>query len=315
MRRRGLVIAIAVVAILLGAPLAASAEDLEPFVERSAQADFTGQQVVSCDTPDGTRSVVIDLVQADGVTVARNAVGGDTRVRVAGGSFSVVTDDGISGTSASLSQPAPVGSYRVTRVENATMLGRQAQRLIVSDADGLTRATMTFDLETGALLAARIRNADGSVYCAVRMVEFDDQAPNVADDLPAEAQRRMETVGAPDDARLPEDLAGFSRLETYAWDRGGVLAYYSDGLFSFALLATDRAVVLDDSGARAVQVDGGEYVRWFGAGQAIYVWETADGGLAMYGDLPLDLQDQVLDALPEPARFGILARWWRNLFG
>ena len=64
-----------------------------------------------------------------------------------------------------------------------------------------------------------------------------------------------------------------------------------------------------------MQVDGGEYVRWFGAGQAIYVWETSEGGLAMYGDLPLDLQDQVLDALPEPARFGILARWWRNLFG
>lgn len=315
MSRRLPVVTLAVVAMLLGAPLAASADELEPFVERSANAEFTGQQVVSCDTPDGTRTVVIDLVQAGGVTVARNAVGGDTRVRVAGGSFSVVTDDGISGTSAPLTESAPTGRYRVTRVENATMLGRQAQRLTVSDADGLTRATMTVDLETGALLAARIRNADGSVYCAVRMVEFDEEAPATIEDLPAEAQRQMETVGAPDDARLPEGVAGFSRLETYSWDRGGVIAYYSDGLFSFALLATDRAVVLDDTAARAVQVDGGEYVRWFGAGQAIYVWETAEGGLAMYGDLPLDLQDEVLGALPEPARFGVLARWWRNLFG
>lgn len=59
----------------------------------------------------------------------------------------------------------------------------------------------------------------------------------------------------------------------------------------------------------------GIYARWFGAGQAMYVWESEQGGMALYGDLPADLQTAVLDELPAPHNVGMLGRLWRNLFG
>lgn len=316
MRRRSVTIVAAVTLSMALGPLAALAEPLEPFLQRSASAEFTGEQVVSCETPDGTRNVGIEIAQADGVTTARNTVGGAEEVRLAGGSFSVTGDDGMVGTSAALSQAVPAGAYTVSQVKNVRVIGRSAQRVTVVDADGAVRASMTFDLETGALLAARIRNADDSIYCDIRMVEFEAvDAPALASDATAGATSTLQAIDSPDDVRLPEDVAGFARLETYEWSRGGVIAYYSDGLFSFALLATDRSVVLEDAQAASVVVDGDEYVRWFGAGQVIYVWETAAGGVTMYGDLPLDLQEAVLDELPAPQRPGVLARWWRQIFG
>ena len=174
---------------------------------------------------------------------------------------------------------------------------------------------MTFDTATGALLAARIRNADETIYCDIRMVEFTAGAGTAEIPDAATSTSRLEPVDSPDDPRLPEDVAGFARLETYEWDKGGVVAYYTDGLFSFALIATDRPVVLDDSTAEAVEIDGDEYVRWFGAGQVIYVWETTNGGVTMYGDLPLDMQAGVLEGLPAPQQQGVLTRWWRSIFG
>lgn len=316
MKRRLIMVTAATAAIMVAAPLAAVAESLDPFLERSVSAEFSGQQVVSCETPSGQRTVAVEIAQVDGVTTARNAVGGEAEVQLAGGSFSVTNEDGIAGTSAALSTAIPTGMYSVSQVKNVQVVGRDAQRVTVVDRGAKVRASMTFDVETGALLSARIRNADQSIYCDVRMVEFnpvDGGTDHVK--LAAAATSTLDPVEAPDDPRIPETVAGFARLETYDWSRGGVIAYYSDGLFSFALLATDRPVVLDDAGAESVQLDGGEYVRWFGAGQVIYVWETRGGGVTMYGDLPLDLQSDVLDGLPDPQRQGVLSRWWRQLFG
>jgi hypothetical protein len=306
--------AVSIVALATSLPLAAWAEPLEPYLEHSASAQFTGEQVVACETPAGSKSVAIEITQADGVTTARNAVGGNDEVQLAGGTFSLASDEGVSGTSAALSAAIPTGMYSVSQVRNVQMLGRDAQRVTVVDGEGGVRAEMTFDDETGALLAARIRNADESIYCDIRMVEFGP-VTGTTPTRDTSSVTRLERVRVGDDARLPEEVAGFVRLETYEWDRGGVIAYYSDGLFSFALLATDRPLVLDDVMAESVEINGDDYVRWFGAGQVIYVWEAGDGGVTMYGDLPLDLQQAVLDELPAPHRQSVLTRWWRNLFG
>ncbi|MGF1668488.1 MAG: hypothetical protein ACFCVC_19680 [Acidimicrobiia bacterium] len=302
-------------AALMAVPGAAWAAPLEPYLDRAGEAEFSGQQVVTCETPTGSRTIAIGLNQIDGTTTARSAADGSTEVQMAGGTFSVVSDDGTVDTSAAVTEAIPEGLYTVSKVEMVTALGRPAQRVTIVDGAGLIRATVTFDAETGAMLVSRIRNADGSIYCDSRMVEFSESARQVSSRTEGSSQDNLESADLPDGLELPEQVAGFSRIETFTWERGGVVAYYSDGLFSFTLLATMRPVVLDSETADAVTIEGGEYVRWFGAGQSIYVWDTEAGGLAMYGDLPLDLQEAVLAELPDPARIGVLARWWRNLFG
>lgn len=309
-------VATALITLLVLLPATASAEPLEPYLERSGLAEFAGQQVITCETPAGTRASAVELSQIDGVTTARSAAGGSTQVEVAGGSFSVITDEGTVDTSAALSEVVPHGAYTVSRVERVDALGRSARRVTVVDEAGLSRASMTFDLETGALLVSRVRNADGSIYCDIRMVEFvESPLANATTVASAASQRTLAAIDPPPAVGFPESVAGFSRVETFEWDQGGVVAYYSDGLFSFTLLATMRPVVLEDASAVQVTIDGGDYVRWFGAGQSIHVWDTELGGLTMYGDLPLDLQEIVLEELPDPNRIGVVARWWRNLFG
>lgn len=290
----------------------ALAEPLEPYLERSAVATFAGEQVISCNTPDGSRAAAVELVHVDGITTVRPAAGGAGEVRVAKGSFAVMTGGGSVGTSAVTAASLPTGQYLVSLVEQVEALGRPAQRLTVVDAAGLDRASMAFDDATGALVEATILNDDGSTYCEIRMVDLLDTPTPPAVDAAASSLtlRAVEPASG-----LPEEVAGFSRVESFGWDRDGVVSYYSDGLFSFALLATPRPLVLDAATAAPVTLDGGDYVRWYGAGQSIHIWDSPVGGLAMYGDLPLDLQQRVLSELPRPEMIGILSRWWRNLFG
>jgi hypothetical protein len=312
--RRPVVVAVAC-ASLMAVPGGAWAAPLEPYLERASQAEFSGRQVVTCETPSGSRTIAIGLNQIDGTTTARSAADGSTEVQVAGGTFSVVSDEGTVDTSAAVTAAVPEGLYTVAKVESVTALGRSAQRVTIVDGAGVTRATVTFDTETGAMLVSRIRNVDGTIYCDIRMVEFSESAQPAPSRTANSSKDNLESADLPEGLELPEQVAGFSRVETFTWERGGVVAYYSDGLFSFTLLATMRPVVLDSDTADAVTIDGGDYVRWFGAGQSIYVWDSEGGGLAMYGDLPLDMQEAVLAELPDPTRIGVLARWWRNLFG
>jgi hypothetical protein len=62
-------------------------------------------------------------------------------------------------------------------------------------------------------------------------------------------------------------------------------------------------------------VGGAEYQRAFEPGRVVLVWESPVGGYALVGDLPLDLQAEVLMGLPLPASGGMLESWWDNLFG
>ena len=53
----------------------------------------------------------------------------------------------------------------------------------------------------------------------------------------------------------------------------------------------------------------------FTAGQVTYAWETREAGMALVGDLPPDLHEAVLAAMPHPEDPGLFRRWWRALFG
>jgi hypothetical protein len=245
----------------------------------------------------------------------RAGEGSDTTVEVGAGTLAVTRPDGTTGTEVGASGEAPRDRYRVAGIAEVDMLDRPATQVTIADAAGVERARLAFDVVTGALLSSRISNADGSVYCETEMIRFEEGGDGSARTGDAAAVVRLEAVDPPADGRLPHRVGGFLRLDTYAWGDGGVIAYYSDGLFSFTLLASDAPVELDAEGVSELTAASGSYARWFGAGQAIYVWETDDGGVAFYGDLPLDLQEEVLADLPAPDRPSLITRWIRTLFG
>lgn len=307
-------VVLAVTAAVLWTALPAAAEDLGSYLERSARAEFTGEQVITCDTPDGVRDAVVEVAQADGTLAVRSTIGDGPAVRAGSGVLAVVDEDGrLDGAKLERVGAVPVDRYRGEPVGVLELLGRSAEEVSVHDPAGSERARMAFDVVTGALLRSEVLNGDGSVYCRSRLVEFTAGASVTA--VPAEEVRRLEPVEDVDGGVMPGELGGFDRVDAYAWGEEGVLAYYSDGFFSFTLLHTPGPVRLDAAGAVTVPAGRGSYTRWFGPGHVLYAWETALGGLALFGDLPLDLQDTVLDELPPPQDSGLLTRWWRRLFG
>jgi hypothetical protein len=108
-------------------------------------------------------------------------------------------------------------------------------------------------------------------------------------------------------------LGNFERLDVYQDEEGFIFAYYSDGFFSFAVFQTP-AIVAAGSGS-LVTVGGQPYIRSSGAGDVTYAWETSSGGMALVGDLPPDMHEEVLSGLPAPEDPGLFRRLWRNLFG
>ncbi len=295
-----------------------TAADLSDYLERSATAEFQGDQIVTCSTPDGVRDAVLQIVGRDGALVVTSPVGDGRSLSAGAGSLAVAGPDGSVRSTQVVSAtdgPGPA-RYAIAAAIPGTYLGRIVETVVV-ERDGEPRARMTFDVETGALLRSVVFQADERVYCDARMVTFDPSAPEVlAPGSDPDAVHVLESTQDFDLRALPDEVEGFVRLDQYRYDDSSVLAYYSDGFFSFTLLHSRRPVRLETSEALTrVDAGGGFYERIYGPGTALYVWESQLGGLAMFGDLPPDLQERVMAGLPEPGQPSFFIRWWRRLFG
>ena len=300
---------------LLTTATPALADELGDRLEASSQADFSGEQLVTCSTPDGDLSQVLAVVQSGG------------RLEVRGSEVTVVADDGEVSSSGpngetgamrvdSSSQGTLAERYEVVEAGRGEHLGRTVDRIEVRQS-GAVRAVYDFDRETGALLQLEVRNSDGTVYCLTRFISFDDDAPSISADTGGGDD--VDVLVAPDEVdpdALPAEVAGFTRLDVYRGPEESLIGYYSDGVFTFTLLHSDRPVeVVELAGRPPVEVAGSNYQRAFWPGSVLLAWAAAGGGYALVGDLPIDLQIEVVSALPHPGSQGALQRWWRELFG
>lgn len=290
---------------------AAWAADLDELLVRGQEATYSAEQTISCSTPDGVRDAVVRISQVGGELHVSASVTNDVEVASGSGTWSMRRGDGVVAQASvgAGDQEATEPLYTVAEERAVEYLGRAAMSYLLI-RDGRPRGELTFDDETGALVDAVTFNVDGDIYCERRFVSLDSEVDPVTDSAQA-AEGTLAVSAVSSD--LPERVAGFELLDEYEDEAGIRFAYYSDGFFSFAVFETPSAVELPE--ARAIDFDSGAYLRVFTAGQVTYVWEVDSGGMALVGDLPPDMHEEVLAAMPHPHDPGFLRRWWRSLFG
>lgn len=302
---------VALVALFTLVPASAvSAGELDELLERSHEASYSAEQIISCSTPDGVRDAVVRIAQSGQEIRVSSAADEGVEVASGSGGWTLSRQGGVVSSASVDATEEPVDPlYSVEDRGDVDFLGREAMayRLI---RERVIRAELVFDNETGALVEAVTYSADGSSYCLRRFVSFDDSEPNLS---PAPHQLSDGLKPEKIETSLPESVEGFQRLDSYQDEEGFRFVYYSDGFFSFAVFETPTKVHLADG----VDVELGDsvYRRFFTAGQVTLVWETRAGGMALVGDLPPDLHESVLANLPQPENPGLFRRLWRRLFG
>lgn len=303
---------LAAVVVLTMIPMtSAFANDLDEILERSRSAEYSAEQIISCSTPDGVHDAFVQLVQSEGEIRVSSRVADGVEVAAGEGDWVLTSSDGlVSGASVDQAQEGAQSLYDVDDGGPVLFLGRAAN-VYQLQRDGELRAELVVDDRSGAIVRAVTFGSDGEVYCERRFVSINDARPESREVSPFTVEASEQT--SVEDSDLPDNVAGFERLDHYEDEDGFSFAYYSDGFFSFALFETPSRVSLPDS--TVVEYETGKYHRLYSAGQVSYAWETRDGGMALIGDLPPDLHEEVLSEMPQPDDRGLLRRWWRALFG
>lgn len=289
--------------------------DLGAYLDDSANAEYSGEQLVTCDTPDGPRDSVFAVAQTDGIVMAWADNAETPIVTSAPGMNATVSGEEVEATAVEGTFIEGDGSplFSITSSTDTRFLGREAAVVLIS-RDGLDRVELTVDNVTDAVLRTRVFSSDGVVYCDRRMLSFDDgpvQVPEIVDGIIVDKTEPLEG----DATDLPASLAGFRLVDTYPIEEG-TLSYYSDGFFSLAVGVSDRSFDFDETAeVSLVPAKRGTYTRSFEAGRVTVTWRSPDGHMAVIGDLPPDLLDEVLGTLPGPADPGFFGRIWSRLFG
>ena len=174
---------VAMVATILVVPTlsAAAAEgDLASYFERAAAAEFSGDQVLACNTPVGLRDSAAHLAQRDGVLYISAGVDGAPAISAGAGMLAITGPAGSATAVQVVAATEPPVGYQISATKQVTYLERSADELTLTTG-GKARVRLTFDQETGALLRSETLNSDGSVYCTTSMTSFVSAVPKVPD--------------------------------------------------------------------------------------------------------------------------------------
>lgn len=307
MRRVVALLALALVVV----PIPALADDLEDYLENASGADFRGVGVLVCNWGADTAGGTYEVIRHEGMSMTHGP-GGDLMIS---GSVAAIGSDGewYAVEFADRAEWALSSRYRLGAPQDTTRLGRPARRYTVFE-DDRPRVRLVVDEATGVPMLTEVLDGSGRVFRTAALVEFSvgsDPMEMASATMPSKSVRSV----APS-SQLPESVAGYRLVDTYAVPGGALQAFYSDGLFSFSVFQSSRGATPDafDNGTRW-SVDGHSYSRVLTATQVWVHWNAPNHSFVLVGDLPPDHVEAVLAELPDPGNRGLLVRWWRRLFG
>lgn len=302
--------ALLVAALVVTTPLT---PDVGGYLERSSEAEFTGEQLVACETPDGNRSSVFNLAQEEGSVVTWEDGADPQIVEVAPGLSVTVTGEVAEAAAVEGTPVVESDLYTAEEEADVTYLERPAVEVVLV-RDGTERVRMTVDEGTDAILRSLTYAGDGSLYCDRRLLSFEAETSDVPEvTVEAQAEPLMPIDDSPDE--LAATIEGFELVDTYSLD-DGTLSYYSDGFFSVGVAVTRRPISFTESDEVVeVEEEEGRYRRSYQAGSVTVTWEAEPGNMVVIGDLPPDLLDSFVSELPPPTGGSFFDRIWSRLFG
>jgi len=301
----GALTATAAMVAMTAAP-AAAVDTLEDYLSEAEAAEYAGRRIVVT-TWDGDAEVgIYDVTHAGDVTVI-----GDGQTSVSSGKVAA-EDRGVAVLDWSRSGLAD--RYTVVEVGSVERIGRDARAVDVYEGNFL-RASITFDVSTGAPLVTQMYDTDGDLFRYSAMLDFDDR-PNVVYRDMVSTGREYDVMVPVVDPELPAELSEYRRTDAYRGADDWMHTFYSDGLFSFSVFETKNAVTLSEF-ANAGTFESGKrtYSLLVQPTEVWVTWRTGTTTMVLVGDLPPDHLEDVLSELPSPDKPGFLKRLWRGIFG
>jgi hypothetical protein len=256
---------------------------------------YRARQTYACLHGDASVGVTADVTRIGSVTVMADPLSGLTVL--GSGSLSTGPVEGPIETVSVTGSAPTLGDYIVIGEESAEHRGRQASVVTVG-RDGVERARLWIDTETGVVLQREWLAADGTVTCLSELVEFEP-SPAITASIPFDIRaEERQTVYGPVGTDLPSEVGGLTLAAAYPVE-GGVVGVYGDGLFTVA-------VARIEGGAPNVVSEGTV---------PTVTWQSDGNAWAVVGALPDDMMASVRAALPAPERPNPLVDGWRILFG
>lgn len=261
-----------------------------------SSASYSARQTLACRDGDGSLDSTADVTRIGSVTVLSDPLAeltvlarGSVSTGPAAGPIETVTVKG--------SVP-PIGDYTVVASDNGEYRGRASQ-VVTLARDGVVRANLWIDEDTGVIVHRELLNADGTVACVLQLVEFDPIETPIQASIPFDITAEVATrVYEPVSGSMPDSLAGLGLAAVYPI-AGGEVGVYGDGLFTVAV----------------TRIDGGAVQSSDGDQQQVTGWESGGVSWAVIGSLPDDLMAELRAGLPQPDDPNPFVAGWRKLFG
>lgn len=266
------------------------------YVTSGANAHFSARQTIACLDDDALVDNTVDVTSMGSVTVLSDPLaqltvltGGSVATGPVSGPIATVT---VTGSAPELDDYAVTGVVTEERNDRAT-------EIVSLGKDGVDRARLWIDADTGVIVHRELLAADGSVSCVADLVEFEPSDTPMQASIPFDLRAEVtETIYDPVSTEFPSVLAGLDLVAAYPV-AGGEVGVYGDGVFTMAVM----------------RVAGGHPDSVSSADQSpSQVWESDGVSWAVVGFLPHDMLQEVMNGLPAPEDANPFVEGWRILF-